>query len=154
MGIWESLRWTAGTLYGSLPDPSPVKDLGWDLAQATASSVSAGESRARDLLHWAANKARSKASDLTPVATIGRGAVSKMDHAVRVEGLRRIKRSMPDQDDWQRIGRIAWVLTDHTLAQATKTYTGMMPSHLFPYPNGMSIFIYASMKVGFRFIVL
>nr|XP_019705442.1 uncharacterized protein LOC109505744 [Elaeis guineensis] len=57
MGIWESLRWTAGTFYGSLPDPSPVKDFGLGVVQATASSVSAGASRARDLLHRAADKA-------------------------------------------------------------------------------------------------
>ncbi|XP_073108511.1 uncharacterized protein [Elaeis guineensis] len=127
MGIWESLRWTAGTFYGSLPDPSPVKDFGLGVVQATASSVSAGASRARDLLHRAADKAHSKAPDLTPVATIGRGAVSKMDHAVRVEGLRRMKSAMPDQDGWQWIGRIGLDLIDHTLAQVTKPYTGGIP---------------------------
>lgn len=154
MGIWESLRWTVDFLHGSLPDPSPVKDLGRGVAQATASSVSGG---ALDLLHWAADKARSRSPNLTPVATIGCGVFSKMDHAVRVEGLRRIRSAMPDQDGWKRIGRIAWDLTDHTLAQATKPYTGIPPSNSFPDPDGwtvmMSIFICLPMKVGFRFIV-
>ncbi|XP_017701264.2 uncharacterized protein LOC108511721 [Phoenix dactylifera] len=64
MWIWESLRSTADTLHRSLPDPSPVKDFGWGFAQATASTVSAEAIRARDLLHWAADKARSGAPDL------------------------------------------------------------------------------------------
>ncbi|XP_073006363.1 uncharacterized protein [Typha latifolia] len=113
MGIFETLHSTTEAIRGRLPDPTPAKDV----TVSAAKSVSA-----------AAGKVGGVASDLGAVyrisADYGWGAVSWVDRTVRVDGSRRIHEAMPDHDGWERIGRTAWRIADHAIAEATRPYTG------------------------------
>lgn len=51
------------------------------------------------------------------------GTVAEKVGAGSSEGARRMKGAMPDRQGWGTIGRIAWRITDHALAEFTRPYT-------------------------------